>query len=117
MLAKGTGKGKGKDVVRLVRTPPISLLMSAVALAKKFQVEWLMYVLVDVIKRRISEVSFEIILAGAVQHDVAPVRLAALDFARKSVEVWRRYELGEYVPEVLFELRATFAAPVLASGE
>lgn len=120
MLAKGKGKGiagKGKEKGRLMRSPPISLLMTAVALAKQFQVDWLTYVLVDVIKRRISEVSFESILAAAVAHDIAPIRLAALDFARKSVEVWRRYDNGEYAPEVLFELRSAFRAPASSTGE
>jgi hypothetical protein len=116
-LVRGKGKSKGKSKIQAPRAPPVSMLMSATALAKKYQTDWLLHVLVDVVKRRISEVSFEHVLCTAIFHDIAPVRLAALDFAQKSPEVWRRYELGEYPPEVLYELQTTFMAPDLSPGE
>lgn len=91
-----------------IRSPPAKLLMAAAAISKKYQVQWLLHILVDVIRQRITEVSFDSILGAAVFHDIAPVRLAALEFAQKSATVWRHYVAGDYAPEVLFELKAVF---------
>merc|ERR1712151_979316 len=88
--------------------PPIDILLAAAALAKKYQVEWLLAVLVDVLKRRVSEQSFERILTAAMSLDLAPVRLCTLDFAKTSTVVRNRYEAGDFLPEVMFELQAVF---------
>lgn len=105
-MQTGSMKGKGKGTLR--RAPSITLLLAAAALARTYQVHWLLHVLIEVMKERITEVSFDSILCGAVAYDITPLRLAALDFAQRSCEVWRRYRLREYSPEVLFELQSLY---------
>merc|ERR1711957_160640 len=91
--------------------PPIDILLAAAALAKKYQVEWLLAVLVDVLKRRLSEPSFERILVATMRLDLAPVRLCALDFAKGNAVVRNRYDTGDFPHEVMFELQAVFPIP------
>lgn len=88
--------------------PPIDILLAAAALAKKYQVDWLLAVLVDVLKRRITEQSFERILAASMRLDLAPVRLCTLDFAKANAVVRSRYDASDFLPEVMFELQAVF---------
>jgi len=94
------------------RVPPVDLLLAAAALSKRYQVDWLLHVLVDVVKRRLTEASFEGIIRAAMLHDIAPVRLGALEFARRSQEVRWRYDSGEYPSEIMFELQAAFPVPM-----
>jgi len=112
----GKGKGKAKSWARQtpVHAPPVTLLLSASALAKRYQVDWLLPVLVDVLMRRITEASLESILLTAMRHDITPVRLGVLEFARRSGEVRRRYDSGDYPPEILFELQAVYPLPPAA---
>lgn len=98
----GSAKGKGRGSFR--RAPSINLLLAAASLARTYKVDWLLHVLIEVMKERITEVSFDSILCGAVAYDITPLRLAALDFAWRSGEVWRRYSMGEYSPQVMYEL-------------
>lgn len=86
----------------------MSLLLSATRLAKKYQVDWLLFVLVDVVNQRISEATFEWILSDAMRTDLAPVRLCALAYAKKSQAIRDRYYAGDFAPEVLFEMQAVF---------
>lgn len=99
---------------QMSRLPPVELLLAAAALSKRYQVDWLLHVLVDVVKRRLTEASFEGILRAAMLHDIAPVRLGALEFARRSQEVRWRYDSGEYPTEIMFELQAAFPVPMSA---
>jgi hypothetical protein len=99
----------GRQVSRI---PPVELLLSAAALSKRYQVDWLLHVLVDVVKRRLTEASFESILRAAMLHDIAPVRLGALEFARRSQEVRWKYDSGDYPSEIMFELQAAFPVPM-----
>lgn len=112
-LLQGKGKGKARGWPRQApaHAPPVTLLLSASALAKRYQVEWLLPVLVDVLMRRITEASLESILLTAMSHDITPVRLGVLEFAKRSVEVRRRYDAGDYPPEILFELQAVYPLP------
>eukprot|EP00929_Paragymnodinium_shiwhaense_P005395 TRINITY_DN10727_c0_g1_i1.p1 TRINITY_DN10727_c0_g1~~TRINITY_DN10727_c0_g1_i1.p1 ORF type:complete len:380 (-),score=79.79 TRINITY_DN10727_c0_g1_i1:109-1248(-) len=88
--------------------PPLSLLLGATRLAKKYQVEWLLHVLIDVVNSRIHESTFEQIVTEAVENDLAPVRLCALHFAKSSGVIREKYENADYAPEVLYELQAVF---------
>lgn len=88
--------------------PPLDLLLTAAALAKKYQVEWLLSVLVDVLKKRVSDDSFECILMAAMRMDLSPVRLCALEFAKTSSVLRSRYEAGDFSPDIIFEMQAVF---------
>eukprot|EP00928_Gymnodinium_smaydae_P064274 TRINITY_DN4765_c1_g1_i2.p1 TRINITY_DN4765_c1_g1~~TRINITY_DN4765_c1_g1_i2.p1 ORF type:complete len:438 (-),score=88.96 TRINITY_DN4765_c1_g1_i2:44-1255(-) len=91
-----------------VAQPPLMLLLAATRLAKKYQVEWLLFVLVDVVNQRISDLTFERILLDAMRTDLAPIRLCALQFAKKSKGIRERYQASDFPPEVMFEMQAIF---------
>jgi len=95
----------------MARLPPVELLLAAAALSKRYQVDWLLHVLVDVVTSRITEASFERILLAAMMHDIAPVRLGALAFAQRSQEVRWQYDAGKFSPEIIYELQAAFPVP------
>ena len=95
----------------VAQSPPVELLLASAALSKRYQVDWLLHVLVDVVQSRICDSSFESILLAAMAHDIAPVRLGALDFARRSHEVRWRYDAGEFPQDIIFELQAAFPVP------
>lgn len=99
--------------------PPLGLLLAAARLAKKYQVEWLLFVLVDVVNQRISEGSFEKIMLDAMRTDLAPVRLCCLQFAKKNSGVRERYQAADFPPEIMFELQAVFPLrpPVKEGGD
>lgn len=111
MAAQSSEDGSRGHARRFVRKPPVELLLACAALAKRYQVDWLLHVVVDVVKRRITESSFESILLAAMAHDIAPVRLGALEFARRSQEIRWRYDTGEFPHEIIFELQAAFPVP------
>lgn len=117
MAAQAAEGGTWGQTRRLARKPPVDLLLACAALSKRYQVDWLLCVLVDVVKRRITEASFESILLAAMAHDIAPVRLGALEFARRSQEVRWRYDTGEFPHEIIFELQAAFPTPPAALCE
>lgn len=97
---------------RHARAPPVELLLTTASLSKRYQVDWLLHVVVDVVKSRITEASFEGILLTAMMHDIAAVRLGALEYARRSQEVRWKYDAGEFPLEIMFELQAAFPAPL-----
>jgi len=90
------------------QVPPLDSLLAAAMLAKKYQVEWLLVVLVDVVKERLTEQSFERILTAAIQIDLSPIRLCALEFARNSTSIRSRYNSGSFPSELMFEMQAVF---------
>lgn len=115
---KGASKGKGKGWQSSRQVPPLDFLLTAATLAKKYQVEWLLAVLVDVVKDRLTEQSFERILTAAIQIDLSPIRLCALEFARNSSSIRSRYNSGNFPPELMFEMQAVFpvrTVPVVTS--
>lgn len=124
----GEGKGSGKGPWAspplqrvpqqpIGRVPPIQMLLAASGLSKKYQIGWLLQVLVDVVKHRLTETTFEEILAGGLKHDIAPVRLSSLEFAKTNFGVRRRYNAGQFAPELMFELQAVFPVPSVPVGE
>lgn len=98
---KGASKGKGKAVQTPQPVPPLDFLLAAAAIAKKYQVECLLAILVDVLKQRIVEQSFERILLTAMQIDLSPVRLSALEFAKGNSNIRARYNAGNFPQEVM----------------
>jgi len=113
---KGASKGKGKGWQSSHQVPPLEFLLAAAMLAKKYQVEWLLAVLVDVVKQRLTEQSFERILTAAIQIDLSPVRLCALEFARSNTTIRSRYNSGSYSSELMFEMQAVFPVRTAHAG-
>jgi len=113
---KGASKGKGKSWQNSHQMPPLDFLLTAAMLAKKYQVEWLLAVLVDVVKQRLTEQSFERILTAAIQIDLSPVRLCALEFAKSSTSIRSRYNSGSFPSELMFEMQAVFPVRTVHSG-
>lgn len=97
--------------------PPLDILLTAAALSKKYQVEWLLSVLVDAVKKRISEDTFECILTAAMRMDLSPVRLCALEFAKGNTNLRNRYEAGDFHPDIIFEMQAVFPVRAQCSND
>jgi len=110
---KGVGiwgsPGKNPVHVTKIDNPPLTLLLSALGLAKKYIVEYMVRWLMEATWERLSAQTFEQILSTAILLDISPLRMRCLRFAESCSEIRSRYEDGSITePLVAFELQAVW---------
>ncbi|CAE7345631.1 unnamed protein product [Symbiodinium sp. CCMP2592] len=108
---KGVGiwgsPGKNPVQVAKIDNPPLTLLLSALGLAKKYIVEYMVRWLMEATWERLNAQTFEQILATAILLDISPLRMRCLRFAETCSEIRSRYDEGSITePLVAFELQA-----------
>lgn len=97
--------------------PPLKLVLSAASFGKRYELCGFQAWMVDRIKPRVSEMTFEEILRFAIREDFGPLRLHCVRFAEGSPTIRLKYDRKSYAPEVLFELQATWNAPSEPRGQ
>lgn len=116
---KGTARRKTWSSAETA-APPLQVLLSALRLARKYMCQDVMSLLTQAVKGRLialregdsySVSVFEQIMAGAIQLDIGPLRMAALQKAKTFTGLKRRYDAKQLRPEVQFELEAIWPTP------
>lgn len=108
IVSRQAAEGKGH--------PPLKLVLSAASFGKRYELRGFQAWMVDRIKPRVSELTFEEVLRFAIREDFGPLRLHCVRFAESSPSVRIKYDRKSFAPEVLFELQATWNAPSEARG-
>ncbi|CAE7372349.1 Pla2g12a [Symbiodinium natans] len=101
--------GKNPVYVTKIDNPPLTLLLSALGLAKKYIVEYMVRWLMEATWERLTAQTFEQILSTAILLDISPLRMRCLRFAETCSEIRSRYDGGNITePLVSFELQAVW---------
>mmetsp|Transcript_56682 Transcript_56682/g.184471 ORF Transcript_56682/g.184471 Transcript_56682/m.184471 type:complete len:238 (+) Transcript_56682:61-774(+) len=106
-----TGQVSASDVALDEMEPSLDLVMAALSLSKKYQVAGFAAWLVDRLKPRVNDSTFEDIMIFAIREDCAPLRLYCLRFAETSEIVRDEFSFNAFAAEVTFELQALWEAP------
>lgn len=97
---------------------PLRILLDVAMLSKCYIVKPVFSMAVQALKVRLTtahkhkdRVTFERIMSAAITNDLAAVRLAALDEARKFTDLKAKYDAKALCPEVQSELEAIWPTP------
>mmetsp|Transcript_96151 Transcript_96151/g.206290 ORF Transcript_96151/g.206290 Transcript_96151/m.206290 type:complete len:357 (-) Transcript_96151:84-1154(-) len=97
---------------------PLEILCDVAGLAQKYLVTNVLQLTIEALKVRLQKAAvdknvgvFEEVLAVAIKMSLGAVRTAAVQVAKKSKAIWKRYDARSLRPEVQLELQAVWAPP------
>jgi len=91
----------------VLKLPPLTFLLTAVKLARKYLIEHLYGLLDELVCVRLCPSTFSDILAAAIQTEHTALRMHCLRFAESSCKLRQMYDGSEFtLPEVVAELRS-----------
>lgn len=97
---------------------PLEILCEVAGLAQKYMVNNVLQLAIEALKVRLQKAAvqnnvtvFEEIMAVAISMGLGAVRTAAVQVAKKSKAIWKRYDAKQLRPEVQLELQAVWPPP------
>mmetsp|Transcript_19208 Transcript_19208/g.25797 ORF Transcript_19208/g.25797 Transcript_19208/m.25797 type:complete len:344 (+) Transcript_19208:38-1069(+) len=97
---------------------PLETLCEVAGLAQKYMVHNVLQLAIEALKIRLQKAVveknvavFEEIMSVAISMGLGAVRTAAVQVAKKSKAIWKRYDLKQLRPEVELELQAVWPPP------
>lgn len=104
------------DKKRHQSNAPLLWLLWACSFAKKYQVDDMLEMMIDLIKERLDADCFELVLQFAICNDIGPIRVHCVIYAKSEDDemvkkqifgkgyIRRKFDDGQLAPEVCFEL-------------
>eukprot|EP00408_Alexandrium_pacificum_P054697 CAMPEP_0171268306 /NCGR_PEP_ID=MMETSP0790-20130122/59606_1 /TAXON_ID=2925 /ORGANISM="Alexandrium catenella, Strain OF101" /LENGTH=192 /DNA_ID=CAMNT_0011737069 /DNA_START=44 /DNA_END=618 /DNA_ORIENTATION=+ len=97
---------------------PLETLCEVAGLAQKYMVNNVLQLSIEALKVRLQKAVveknvavFEEIMSVAISMGLGAVRTAAVQVAKKSKAIWKRYDVKQLRPEVQLELQAVWPPP------